>query len=78
MSSVFLSKMNPAIIMSPDTDREIERVDREAELIRQRDRTPLTENREPVEVSPSESRDPSAMLEGLMEVLLRRQQKEIL
>ena len=49
MSSVLLSKMNPDQVFSPNTDREIERISREAELIRQRDRQELAEDKSPLE-----------------------------
>lgn len=67
MSSVLLSKFSPDHIMSPDTDREIERVEREADLIRQRDRIPIAEDK-----SPDESFD--SMLKGLLFALKRRLQ----
>ncbi|HDZ13763.1 hypothetical protein LCGC14_1064890 [marine sediment metagenome] len=67
MSSVFLSKVSPDAIMSPDTDREIERIDREAALIEQRPRQELEEDR-----SPTEDIEMDIMLEGILAVLQRR------
>lgn len=74
MSSVLLSKFSPDHIMSPDTDREIERVEREAALIEQRDRLPLEDDRspdeEPIRDEPEDDFD--IMLDGILMALKRR------
>lgn len=43
MSGMMFSKYNPDSILSPDADREIDRIKRESELIEQRDRQPIVE-----------------------------------
>lgn len=78
MSSVLLSKFSPDHIFSPDTDREIERVQREAALIRQRDRLPLEDDRSPIEepIRDEPENDFDIMLDGLLEALQRRIQND--
>ncbi len=44
MSGEMFSKYSPDAILSPNTDREIDRIRREAELIEQRDRQPIVES----------------------------------
>ena len=80
MSSVLLSKMSPDHMFSPDTDREIERIQREQDLIEQRDRLPLESNRTPPEVNfpemdvpPAEGTDfETKVFDGLLMALERR------
>ena len=87
MSSVLLSKLNPDQVFSPDTDREIDRLDREQELIKQRDRQDIQPDRSPDEsidefdddsilgdavIDKDEWNESDTMLDGLLEALKRR------
>lgn len=62
-----MSALIPHEIMSPDTGREIDEVAREAELVRQRDRQPIQEDR-----SLNDNMSVDGFFDGLLEALRRR------